>query len=241
MCHWAKYFFDSLPKADWIKINQPTKQSSSQSITDSPDLNVNVQITSVQKVSFFQSNLSTTKTTELSKDIKGNIVDLHEAGMITRKVVDQHKTSQFINDLKAKSSFGISSIHCFRGRETQCTVCCFLSLLCPFGYPLVCLYLDVQHPMSCIMSLGFPGNTLYRCSCILALITVFHVCPAWQPFAPCCYVLDCFRGIFAQHASGTFLVWKTPASIDFVLRVYSCGVIISASVLSFSPALLRHW
>lgn len=108
----------------------------------------------------------------------------------------------------------------------------FLSLLCPFGYPLVCLYLDVQHPMSCIMSLGFPGNTLYRCSCILALITVFHVCPAWQPFAPCCYVLDCFRGIFAQHASGTFLVWKTPASIDFVLRVYSCGVIISASVLS---------
>lgn len=129
MCHWAKYVFDSLPKADWIKINQPTKQSSSQSITDSPDLNVNVQITSVQKVSFFQSNLSTTKTTELSKDIKGNIVDLHEAGMITRKVVDQHKTSQFINDLKAKSSFGISSIHCFRGRETQCTFCHYYVLL----------------------------------------------------------------------------------------------------------------
>lgn len=168
MCHWAKYVFDSLPKADWIKINQPTKQSSNQSITDSPDLNVNVQITSVQKVSFFQSNLSTTKTTELSKDIKSNIVDLHEAGMITRKVVDQHKTNQFINDLKAKSS-SLASVQStgFRGRETQCTVCCFLSLLCPFCYPLVCLYLDVQHPMSCIMSLGLPGNTLYRCACIL--------------------------------------------------------------------------
>lgn len=134
-----------IPKADWIKINQPTNQSSNQSITDSPDLNLlNVQITSVQKVSFFQSNLSTTKTTELSKDIKDNNVDLHEAGMIARKVVDQPKTGQFINDLKAKSS-SLASIQStgLRGREIQCTVCCFLSLLCPVCYPLVCLYLDV--------------------------------------------------------------------------------------------------
>lgn len=46
-------------------------------MTNTPDLNLCVQTTPVQRINFFYSNLSTTtgNTKELSKDIRDTIVD----------------------------------------------------------------------------------------------------------------------------------------------------------------------
>ncbi|MED6238486.1 hypothetical protein ATANTOWER_022896 [Ataeniobius toweri] len=48
------------------------------------------------------------------------------------------------------------------------------------------------------------------------------------------YVLDCFMGIFAQHA------WYTLVSIVLVLMACSCAAMIDASVLSFGLAFTSH-
>lgn len=52
-------------------------------MTNTPDLNLCVQTTPVQRINFFYSNLSTTtgNTNELSKDIRDTIAVLHKTGM----------------------------------------------------------------------------------------------------------------------------------------------------------------
>lgn len=56
------------------------------------------------------------------------------------------------------------------------------------------------------------------------VVTVFHVCSACWHFAPCCYVLDCLRGIV--------YVWGLSILCSGLLF---CDAMNSDTVLSFSP------
>lgn len=59
----------------------------------------------------------------------------------------------------------------------------------------------------------------------------------WCP----CVLASCTRACLHSLHLGFFLEWKTPTSIDLVLRPCSFSAMIRASVLSFSPALSSHW
>lgn len=62
-------------------------------MTNTPDLNLCVQTTPVQRINFFYSNLSTTtgNTNELSKDIRDTIAVLHKTGM-AKKLYEKVRT-----------------------------------------------------------------------------------------------------------------------------------------------------